>query len=63
MLDEGDEIRFVRGAYKGKTGSLNSEKGATKEQVYAIVNLGNRKLRKPRVNKDSIKSRDETAPS
>jgi hypothetical protein len=64
MSDKGDTIRFVRGTFKGKTGWLNSEKGETSEQVYVIVDLGNRRLKRTRVNKSSVKPLDSaTRPS
>jgi hypothetical protein len=64
MSDKGEPIRFVRGLYKGKTGWLNKEKGSTECQFYVIVSMANNKIKRTRVNKESVAApRDEMAPS
>ena len=43
MAEKGDQIRFVRGSYAGKTGWINKSKKKTKEdkQRYVIVLMSN----------------------
>jgi len=61
-MTKGNAIRFVGGIYVGQTGWIDAEKKETPKQVSVIVDLGNGKTKRTRVNKESVEKPSE-APS
>ena len=56
---QGENIRFVKGKYSGRTGWINAAKGLTEKMVYVIIDNGDEHPILTRVPKESFEANSQ----